>query len=50
MRSVKFFLLKLGKLSVTVKGQEELPRSTDAKLSLERQQPRLNAEMNVQVP
>lgn len=33
-----------------VKGQEEMPRSTDAMLSLERQQPRLNVEINVEVP
>lgn len=41
---------KLCKLSVIVKGQEEMPRSTDAALSLEHQQPRQNAEINVEVP
>lgn len=38
------------KLSVIVKGQEGMPRSTDAALSLEHQQPRQNVEINVEVP
>lgn len=41
---------KLPKLSVIVKGREEMPRSTDAILSLERQQPWLSVEINVEVP
>lgn len=56
MQSVKslakaeLFNSKLWKLSVIVKGQEEMPRSTDAILSLQRQQPWLNVEINVEVP
>lgn len=32
------------------KGQEGMPRSTDAILSLERRQPGLSVEINVRVP
>lgn len=41
---------KLRKLSELQKGQEEMPRSTDAVLSLQRQQPLLHVEINVEVP
>lgn len=50
LAQAELFNSKLWKLLVIVKGQEEMPRSTDAILSLERQQPWLNVEINVEVP